>query len=78
MGQQEAYSWLKEQYKIDKSKWFKSSDISKGTNQSLGSTTDNLKRLRISGMIKSRIRDDFHNGYEYQYILDAEYKKLYY
>ena len=42
MGQQEVYSFLNE----NKGKWFTSKDIAQGLKVSLGSVTNNLKKLR--------------------------------
>ena len=42
MGQQEVFSFLKD----NKGKWFTSKDISDSLSVSLGSVTNNLKKLR--------------------------------
>ena len=42
MGQQEVFSFLKEY----RGKWFTSKDIAQGLKVSLGSVTNNLKKLR--------------------------------
>lgn len=42
MGQQEVFSFLKN----NKKKWFTSKDIADGLGVSLGSVTNNLKKLR--------------------------------
>ncbi len=42
MGQQEVFSFLKE----NRGKWFTSKDIAQGLRVSLGSVTNNLKKLR--------------------------------
>ena len=42
MGQQEVFNFLKK----NKGRWFTSKDIARGLNVSLGSVTNNLKKLR--------------------------------
>lgn len=42
MGQQEVFSFLKD----NRGKWFTSKDIAQGLKVSLGSVTNNLKKLR--------------------------------
>jgi Mn-dependent DtxR family transcriptional regulator len=53
MGQQEVFSFLK----THKGKWFTSKDISGLLKVSLGSVTNNLKKLRKTekGMIKFKV-----------------------
>ena len=76
IGQQEVCEWLKEEYK-DKDKWFNSHQIAKGVKQSIGSTINNLKRLRESHMIAFKPSNKSPLGYEYQYMPNAKYEKIY-
>jgi predicted transcriptional regulator len=48
MGQQDVYDYLK----AHPDKWFSSKDLSKGMNQSIGSVTVCLKKLRSRNEIK--------------------------
>jgi Mn-dependent DtxR family transcriptional regulator len=51
MGQQEVYDFLKNHRKV----WFTSKDISEKLVLSLGSVTNNLKKLRKSGSVKNKL-----------------------
>jgi hypothetical protein len=53
MGQQDVYDFLKN----NKTKWMSARDISGGLKASLGSVTNNLKKLRESKQIYFRMND---------------------
>lgn len=53
MGQQDVYDYLKE----NKTAWLSARDIAEGLNASLGSVTNNLKKLRESKQIYFRMND---------------------
>jgi DNA-binding MarR family transcriptional regulator len=53
MGQQDVYEYLKK----NKSKWLSARDIAAGLKASLGSVTNNLKKLRESKQIYFRMND---------------------
>lgn len=71
MGQQDTYAFLKEH----KDKWFSSREISKGLNASLGSVTNNLKKLRESKQILSRMVDRKIRPAGKRKIYEYKYKK---
>jgi predicted transcriptional regulator len=50
MGQQEVYDFLKK----NKRKWFTSKSISDDLGLSIGSVTNNLKKLRKTNSVKSK------------------------
>ena len=52
MGQQDVYNYLK----AHPSKWFTSKEISKGMNQSIGSVTICLKKLRNRAFISDKTK----------------------
>ncbi|MBT4352618.1 HTH domain-containing protein [archaeon] len=60
MGQQEVYDFLKK----NKNKWFTSKDISNALSLSIGSVTNNLKKLRKSTSVKSKMEG---NRYKYMF-----------
>ena len=53
MGQQDVYDFLKR----NKKKWMSARDIAVGLKASLGSVTNNLKKLRESKQIYFRMND---------------------
>ena len=53
MGQRDVYDYLKE----NKNKWMSARDIAVGLQASLGSVTNNLKKLRESKQLFSRMND---------------------
>ncbi len=61
MGQQEVYSFLKE----NKGKWFTSREIAKQLNISIGSVTMSLKKLRKANIIKFK-NTGIRNTYKYK------------
>jgi Mn-dependent DtxR family transcriptional regulator len=63
MGQQEVYEFLKK----NKRKWFTSKEIAKGLNVSLGSVTNNLKKLRSSKEILYKESSKRKNMYWYKF-----------
>ena len=62
MGQQEVFSFLKE----NKGKWFTSKDISSMLKVSIGSVTNNLKKLRKTEKDKLKFKL-VGNKYYYMY-----------
>jgi Mn-dependent DtxR family transcriptional regulator len=60
MGQQEVYDFLKKH----KRKWFTSKEIAKGLSVSIGSVTNNLKKLRKTNSIKHKL---VNNRYKYMF-----------
>ena len=60
MGQQEVYDFLKNHQR----KWFTSKDIALGLNVSIGSVTNNLKKLRKAGAVKFKF---YNNKYYYMF-----------
>ncbi|MBU0756856.1 MAG: winged helix-turn-helix domain-containing protein [Nanoarchaeota archaeon] len=62
MGQQEVYDFLKK----NKKDWFTSKDIAERLDVSIGSVTNNLKKLRKSGSVKFK----FDNN-KYYYVFKA-------
>ncbi|MBN2422564.1 HTH domain-containing protein [Candidatus Woesearchaeota archaeon] len=60
MGQQEVYDFLKN----NKRKWFTSKDIARGLKVSIGSVTNNLKKLRKSTSVKFKFSN---NKYYYMF-----------
>lgn len=66
MGQQEILTFLKKEYKKNKTKWFTSVQISKAT----GANTSNpLNKLRKAKFVKWKPKTDFHppGGWKYQH-----------
>jgi len=61
MGQQEVYSFLKD----NKGKWFTSRDIAETLNISIGSVTMSLKKLRKTNIIKFK-NTGIRNTYKYK------------
>ncbi len=53
MGQQDVYDFLKK----NRTKWMSARDIAEGLKASLGSVTNNLKKLRESKQIFFRMND---------------------
>ena len=53
MGQQDVYDFLKN----NRTKWMSARDIAQGLKASLGSVTNNLKKLRESKQIFFRMND---------------------
>ena len=62
MGQQDVYNYLK----AHPNKWFTSKEISEGMNQSIGSVTVCLKKLRSRNEIKYK-QTDLRKGKRVQY-----------
>ncbi|MFH0875732.1 MAG: hypothetical protein V1859_07375 [archaeon] len=60
MGQQEVYDFLKK----FRTKWFTSKQIAVGLKVSIGSVTNNLKKLRKTGSVKHKMSE---NRYHYQF-----------
>ncbi len=60
MGQQEVYDFLKK----NKRKWFTSKEIAEGLLVSIGSVTNNLKKLRKTNSIKHKL---LNNKYKYMF-----------
>jgi hypothetical protein len=71
MGQQDTYAFLKEH----KDKWFSSRDMAKGMGASLGSITNNLKKLRESKQIMFRKTDRLIKPAGRKKIYEYKYKK---
>lgn len=63
MGQQEVYNFLKKNH----SQWFTSKQIAKGLQVSLGSVTNNLKKLRQSKEILYKESPLRKNMFLYKY-----------
>lgn len=63
MGQQEVYNFLKK----NRSKWFTSKEIASGLDVSLGSVTNNLKKLRQSKEIMFKESPERKNMYLYKF-----------
>jgi Mn-dependent DtxR family transcriptional regulator len=60
MGQQEVYDYLKKH----KHKWFTSKEIALGLAVSIGSVTNNLKKLRKTNSIKHK---QMNNRFKYMF-----------